>query len=96
MFAFTSFVLEWGSMWYNLHNLYPTSGVLDLMYHVMMASSNAFGLVGGAWFVLNRSDGPQLWARGVYGVITVGVVIGRQHHALRDYRAARAKGAKAH
>ena len=95
IFAFTSFVLEFGSMWFNLHNLFPTSVALDLMYHVMMLGSNVFGLIGGSWFVLNSSAGPQLWARAVYGIITIGVVIGRQHHALRDYRASRGK-AKGH
>ena len=98
VFAFGSFVLELGTLWYNLHNLYPTSAALNVAYHVAMLASNIFGLVSSTWFIINRSDsskGPQLWACAVYGVVAIGVIIGRQHHALRDYRASQGK-AKAH
>ena len=76
-----------------LHSLPDVRGARRA-YHAMMAGSSAFGLVGGAWFVFNRSAARSS-ARGVYGVITVGVVIGRQHHALRT-TAPRARRSKAH
>ena len=35
---------------------------LDLAYHTTMLGSNVCGFVGGAWFVFNQSDGPQVRA----------------------------------
>merc|ERR1711924_109413 len=66
VFAFFSFVLEWDSMWFNIHNLYPTSAALDVVYHITMAGSNILGLAGGSWFVYNGTGRPQIWARCVY------------------------------
>lgn len=84
IFAFTSWLLELGSMWFNLHAVYPKSSFLNMMYQSMMLLSNIAGFVLGSWFVLNDTGRPQMWARVVYGAITIAVVIGRQHHALRD------------
>jgi len=82
LFIAGTFILELGSMFYNLRVLYPGRRLIEVVYQVTMPASNIAALAGGLLF-LNMQEVP-LWMRVLYFAADVGVCIGRQRHALKD------------
>mmetsp|Transcript_53273 Transcript_53273/g.95604 ORF Transcript_53273/g.95604 Transcript_53273/m.95604 type:complete len:320 (+) Transcript_53273:92-1051(+) len=82
LFTASTFVLECGSMMYNLRVLYPGSSVINVLYQVVMLISNSVAILGGVYF-LKISDVP-LWFRLLFFIADFGVCLGRQRHALKD------------
>lgn len=70
-------------MTFNLRKLYPDSSLILMLYQITMLLSNLAALVGG--FVMLRLTGMPLWMKALYFVADVGVVIGRQLHALKEW-----------
>mmetsp|Transcript_4065 Transcript_4065/g.9493 ORF Transcript_4065/g.9493 Transcript_4065/m.9493 type:complete len:323 (-) Transcript_4065:57-1025(-) len=82
LFVAGTFILELGSMFYNLRVLYPGCKMAEVLYQVTMPTSNILALAGGL-LLLHMQDVP-LWMKVLYFVADVGVCIGRQRHALKD------------
>lgn len=82
LFIAGTFVLELGSLFYNLRVLYPGNKLINVMYQTFMPLSNLAALAGGV-LLLSMKEVP-LWMRVLYFTADVGVCLGRQRHALKD------------
>lgn len=82
LFIAGTFVLELGSLFYNMRVLYPGNKVIKVMYQTFMPLSNLAALAGGV-LLLSMKEVP-LWMRVLYFTADVGVCIGRQRHAFKD------------
>eukprot|EP00930_Biecheleria_cincta_P038034 TRINITY_DN26131_c0_g1_i2.p1 TRINITY_DN26131_c0_g1~~TRINITY_DN26131_c0_g1_i2.p1 ORF type:complete len:315 (+),score=54.96 TRINITY_DN26131_c0_g1_i2:257-1201(+) len=82
LFVGGTFVLELGSLLFNLRVLYPGSRVISVLYQVVMLASNMTAMAGGV-LLLGLKQIPA-WMRALYFAADVGVCIGRQRHALKD------------
>jgi len=82
LFVAGTFVLELGSMTFNLRKLYPRSRAVCLLYQMSMLSSNVVAIAGGV--LMMSLTGNPLWMKTLYFAADVGVCIGRQEHALKD------------
>jgi len=86
LFTASTFVLECGSMMYNLRVLYPGSRMISVLYQVVMLASNSVSMLCGIFF-LKISEVP-LWYRVLFFVADVGVCLGRPacSQGCRDHR----------
>ncbi|CAK9083347.1 Hypothetical protein (Fragment) [Durusdinium trenchii] len=82
LFIAGTFVLELGSLFYNLRTLSPGNKFINTLYQTFMPLSNIAALAGGV-LLLQMREVP-LWMRVLYFTADVGVCIGRQRHALKD------------
>lgn len=82
LFVLGTFVLELGSMTFNLRVLYPGSTAVAWTYQTCMLASNVAALAGGALMVC--MPGIPVWMKMLYFAADVGVCLGRQRHALKD------------
>lgn len=83
LFIGGTFVLETGSLLYNMRKLYPASTIIRILYHVCMTSSNAIAVFLGVYVLLGLKGFP-VWMKAIYLAADFGVCIGRQHAALKD------------
>uniref|UniRef100_A0A7S1AFG9 TLC domain-containing protein n=1 Tax=Noctiluca scintillans TaxID=2966 RepID=A0A7S1AFG9_NOCSC len=81
LFVAGSFFLELGSAFYNLHELFPDSVAVLVVYEATMPVSNVLALV--CLPALFRMSRLPLWLRILFAMADVGVVIGRQLKAVK-------------
>lgn len=81
IFLFYSWLMEQGSMFYNMFNLHQTSTFWFIVYQISMVLSNVLSLYG-AYDLYNTET--QMWSKITYCFTTVGVSIGRQLHAYNE------------
>ena len=81
LFVSVTFVLELGSMTFNLHSLYPKSSGIASLYQICMLTSNVAAIVGSIYAVQNLALPEVLLYPFV--IANLGVCVGRQRHALK-------------
>lgn len=82
LFIAGTFVLELGSMTFNLRTLYPGSQAINALYQVCMLTSNLVAVALGVFML--RVESIAWWMRALFFTADVGVCIGRQLHAMKD------------
>mmetsp|Transcript_79511 Transcript_79511/g.170399 ORF Transcript_79511/g.170399 Transcript_79511/m.170399 type:complete len:333 (-) Transcript_79511:69-1067(-) len=82
LFVGGTFLLELGSMTFNLRCLYPQSMAINVAYQICMPVSNVAAVAGGV--AMLGMTGIPVWMKALYFVVDVGVCIGRQRHAFKD------------
>jgi len=95
LFIAGTFVLELGSMTFNLRTLYPDSAAAVPVYHVCMLASNVAALYGG-YYMVTQIDAIPAPIKGAFALADLGVCLGRQRHALKDAGLIGSGHAKAH
>jgi len=85
LFVAGTFILECGSMTYNLRELYPNSIAMQWVYQLSMPVSNIVAVAGGLYML--RMPGLPLWMKVLYFTADIGVCLGRQRHAIKDAQA---------
>eukprot|EP00747_Dinoflagellata_sp_TGD_P217231 gnl/TRDRNA2_/TRDRNA2_89665_c0_seq1.p1 gnl/TRDRNA2_/TRDRNA2_89665_c0~~gnl/TRDRNA2_/TRDRNA2_89665_c0_seq1.p1 ORF type:complete len:250 (-),score=36.94 gnl/TRDRNA2_/TRDRNA2_89665_c0_seq1:123-761(-) len=83
LFILGTFVLEMGSMTFNMRTLYPDKRVLVPIYQASMFASNIAALACG-YYMVSAMDSVPSAMKVIFLVADVGIVIGRQRHALKD------------
>lgn len=83
LFVAGTFVLECGSLTYNLRELYPTSSACWWLYQLTMPLTNIVAFCGGI-FLAVAMPGVPIWLKVVYFLAISGVCWGRQRHAFKD------------
>lgn len=82
LFVLGTFVLEVGSMTFNMRVLYSGSKAIEVLYQTCMLASNLAAVAVG--ILMLQMPGIPLWMKSLYFVADVGVCLGRQRHALKD------------
>jgi len=82
LFVAGTFILECGSMTYNLRELYPESKAMQWLYYLAMPISNILAICGGIYML--GMPGLPVWMKVLYFLADIGVCLGRQRHALKD------------
>lgn len=82
LFVVSTFILELGSLTFNLRKLYPKSFLISIVYQACMFASNVAAVAGGV--VMLGMPSLPMWMKLLYFVADVGVCIGRQRHAFKE------------
>jgi len=84
LYSLGTAVLEFGSIFYNLRTLYPSSALVKYAYGLVMPISNALA-VWLAWILYASPLAVTGPVKAVYIASVLGVCYGRQRHQLIDF-----------
>ena len=82
LFVLGTYVLEFGSAFFNFRVLYPKSALVKYAYYSVMPVTNVLGTILGWYMASNTPINPPL--KSFYVLSIVGVCIGRQRHMFKD------------
>jgi hypothetical protein len=84
LYIMGTFILELGSIFFNLRTMYPESEPLKWMYYVTMPISNLLALGLGGFMCFTKLPGIGLGFKSLFGLSVLGVTFGRHRHQMID------------